>query len=94
MVNPSIGRMVRRYGGTIGGYRVASTPEAGNGLIDGLILLIAAIANQAIEEGCECDGCQRWIQLHKDWGMEGVAKSRKILHKAVPNDYWLTDYNE
>jgi len=94
MVNPSIGRMVRRYGGTVGGYRVASTPEVGNGLIDGLILLIAAIANQAIDEGCECDGCQRWIQLHKDWGMEGVVKSRKVLHKAVPNDYWLTDYNE
>ena len=73
MVNPSVGRMVTQHGGTIGGYRVASTPEVGNGLIDGLILLIAAIANQAIDEGCECDGCQRWIQLYKDWGMEGTV---------------------
>lgn len=73
MVNPSVGRMVRQYGGTIGGYRIGSSPEVGNGLIDGLILLIAAIANQAIDEGCECDGCQRWIQLYKDWGMEGTV---------------------
>jgi hypothetical protein len=72
MIDKSVGRAIKQSPTrSIGGYRVGSGTESGNGYMDGLILLICAVGQQAIRSKCECDGCKRWIDLYKDWGMDG-----------------------
>ena len=80
---------------SIAGYRIGSGTENGSGLIDGLLMLIAAVAQQALDEDCKCDGCSHWIQLNKDWGMENVSyPARGFRTKVAQNEYWYEDYNE
>jgi len=80
---------------SIAGYRIGSGTENGSGLIDGLLMLIAAVAQQAIDEKCECEGCARWIQISMDWGMADMTTWKSgVRHRVSQNQYWYEDYNE
>ena len=69
---------------SIAGYRIGgSGGNYDNGLLEGLLMLIAAVAQQALDEDCKCEGCAHWIQLNKDWGMEGVPYPEKGYRNKV-----------
>lgn len=79
---------------SIAGYRIGgSGGNYDNGLFDGLLMLIAAVAQQALDEKCECQGCKHWIQLSKDWGMENVPYPTKgFRNKVAHREYWENNY--
>jgi hypothetical protein len=82
---------------SIAGYRIGGNGGSyyDSGLFDGLLMLIAAVAQQALDEDCKCDGCKHWIQLNKDWGMENVPyPAAGFRTKVAPNRYLYEDYNE
>jgi len=81
---------------SIAGYRIGgSSGNYDSGLFDGLLMLIAAVAQQALDEDCKCDGCAHWIQLNKDWGMEGVSyPARGFRHRVDNVDNIRTAYDQ
>ena len=97
MIEPSVrAQIAKSPTHSIAGYRIGgSSGNYDSGLFDGLLMLIAAVSQQALDEDCKCDGCAHWIQLHKDWGMENVSyPARGFRTKVTQNEYWKEDYNE
>ena len=79
---------------SIAGYRVGMNTEYGNGLMDGLILLIAAVAQQALKEKCKCDGCMHWINLYKEWGMGDNEIAKRVQTTAVTEQRYYQGYGD
>ena len=81
---------------SIAGYRIGgSSGNYDSGLFDGLLMLIAAVSQQALDEDCKCEGCAHWIQLHKDWGMEDIPyPTAGYRRKVSQNEHRKTDYDE
>jgi hypothetical protein len=98
MISRSVQREIARSStGTLVGYRIGGGGGSryDSGLFDGLLMLIAAVAQQALDEDCKCDGCAHWIQLNKDWGMEDVPyPTAGYRHKVQPTEERRTGYDE